>query len=297
MTELTFPGLGVHHGWASGEDGWGAGMELNLRLLNSLVQPTALSVTSTPPGSPSDGDAYIVGGSATGAWSGHDHTYAVYYAYTTTWYFYTPRGGFRIWNVNTSSFYYYNGSAWGAEPGTGSLSDAPSDGSKYGRLNGAWSAIAEFSNEQVDDRVAALLVAGHDITLTYNDSGNSLTIDVQNPVESIIVAVSDESTAIATGTGKISFRMPYAFTLSAVRSSLNTVSSSGNPTVDINMNGTSILSTTLSIDSGEKTSTTAATAAVISTTALTDDAEIEIDIDTAGTGAKGLKVYLIGRRT
>lgn len=31
-------------------------------------------------------------------------------------------------------------------------------------------------NETIDDRVAALLVAGSGITLTYNDAGNSLTI-------------------------------------------------------------------------------------------------------------------------
>jgi len=31
-------------------------------------------------------------------------------------------------------------------------------------------------SESIDDRVAALLVAGTNITLTYNDAGNSLTI-------------------------------------------------------------------------------------------------------------------------
>jgi hypothetical protein len=35
---------------------------------------------------------------------------------------------------------------------------------------------------------------------------------------------------------------------------------------------------------------------VISDTALADDAEITIDIDTAGTGATGAKVWLIGTR-
>jgi hypothetical protein len=34
-----------------------------------------------------------------------------------------------------------------------------------------------FSNELVDDRVAALLVAGTNITLSYNDVGNSLTVN------------------------------------------------------------------------------------------------------------------------
>ena len=117
------------------------------------------------------------------------------------------------------------------------------------------------------------------------------------PIESFIIAVSDETTAITTGTAKVTFRMPYAFTLTAVRASLSTVSSSGTPTFDINEEGTSVLSTKLTIDANEKTSTTAATAAVISDTSLADDAEITIDIDTAGTGAKGAKVYLIGYKS
>ena len=110
----------------------------------------------------------------------------------------------------------------------------------------------------------------------------------------LMIAVSDETTAITTGTAKVTFRMPFALTLTAVRASLGTVSSSGIPTVDINEGGSTILSTKLTIDASEKTSTTAAAAAVISDTALADAAEITIDIDVAGTGAKGLKVYLIG---
>ena len=109
-------------------------------------------------------------------------------------------------------------------------------------------------------------------------------------------ALSDETTAITTGTAKLTARAPFAFTLSAVRASLSTASSSGIPTVDINENGTTVLSTKLTIDANEKTSTTAATAAVISDPAIADDAELTFDIDVAGTGAKGLKCWLIGTR-
>ena len=113
----------------------------------------------------------------------------------------------------------------------------------------------------------------------------------------IAVAVSDETTAITTGTAKVTFRMPWAMTVTAVRASLSTASTSGNPTFDINEGGTSILGANkLSIDANEKTSTTAATATSISDSALADDSEITIDIDTAGTGAKGAKVYIIGTR-
>lgn len=114
--------------------------------------------------------------------------------------------------------------------------------------------------------------------------------------EVLMVALGDETTAITTGTAKVTFRMPFAMTLSSVRASLTTASSSGLPTVDIKESGTTIFSTKLTIDATEKTSTTAATAAVISDPNLADDAEITFNIDVAGTGAAGLKVYLIGTR-
>lgn len=130
-------------------------------------------------------------------------------------------------------------------------------------------------------------------------AGGALGGTYPNPtVKTVIaIAVSDETTAITTGTAKVTFRMPHAMILTEVRASLSTTSSSGNPAIDVNEAGVSIFSTTLTIDSGEKTSTTAATPAVISDSSLADDAEMTIDIDTAGTGATGLKVYLIGTRS
>jgi hypothetical protein len=118
--------------------------------------------------------------------------------------------------------------------------------------------------------------------------------------EAIIVAVGDETSAISAGTAKVKFRMPYAFTLQDARASLTTAQASGAIfTIDINENGTSVLSTKLTIDNAEKTSTTAATAVVISDTSLADDAEMSIDIDQVGSSsvAAGLKVTLIGYRT
>lgn len=116
--------------------------------------------------------------------------------------------------------------------------------------------------------------------------------------ESHTIVVSDETTNITAGTAKVTFRAPYALTLTRIpRASLSTPSSSGNPTVDINVSGASILSTKLSIDANEETSTTATTAAVLSSTNIVDDAKITIDIDSAGTGAKGLKITLYYKRT
>jgi hypothetical protein len=116
--------------------------------------------------------------------------------------------------------------------------------------------------------------------------------------EAIQLAASDETTALTTGTAKVTFRMPFAMTLTAVRASLTTAQASGSIfTVDINQGGSSVLGTKLTIDNTELTSTTAATPATITTSALTDDAEITIDIDQIGDGtATGLKITLIGTR-
>lgn len=126
--------------------------------------------------------------------------------------------------------------------------------------------------------------------IATNTSGIS-TINSNYKKEVFIVAISDETTALTTGTAKVTFRMPYACTLTAVRASLTTASSSGLPTFNIKESGATVLSTNLSIDASEKTSTTAATAAVISDSAMADDAEITIDITVSGTGATGAKIY------
>ena len=90
--------------------------------------------------------------------------------------------------------------------------------------------------------------------------------------------------------------MPYGFTLTGVKASVTTAPVGSTIIVDINESATTILSTKLTIDASEKTSTTAASAAVISDSALADDSEITIDIDQVGssTAGAGLKIYLIG---
>ena len=65
---------------------------------------------------------------------------------------------------------------------------------------------------------------------------------LSKPNHAIEIAASDETTVLTTGAAKVTFRMPYAMTLSEVRASLTTVSSSGLVTVDINEDDASILS-------------------------------------------------------
>jgi hypothetical protein len=164
---------------------------------------------------------------------------------------------------------------------------------KFSQLTAKGAALAST------DLIAISESAGGGAYTTKSVTGANIQTLAQTNLPTVIqLAASDETTALTTGTAKVTFRMPHAMTLTAVRASLSTAQTSGSIfTVDINEGGTSILSTKLTIDNTEKTSTTAATAAVISDSSLADDAEITIDIDQIGDGtAKGLKVTLIGTR-
>lgn len=151
-------------------------------------------------------------------------------------------------------------------------------------------------------------------TLEHLEEGGSIGFDLTDPQEGdtlvfngtdwvnepqpceFQLACSNLTTDITAGTKRGYFRAPYAFRITGVRASLLVAAESGTFTVDINVSDATILSTKLTIDAEEKTSTTAATAAVISSADVGDDEEITIDVDDAGAGARGLVVTILGVR-
>ena len=117
------------------------------------------------------------------------------------------------------------------------------------------------------------------------------------------VACSDETTPITVADNLIKFRMPFGLELNdgedGVRASLSTAGgTSGTTTLDITMTGTGSIFTTnlLTIDDGDTTSVGATTEPNVTTTTLTDNAEIIVNCDViSGSGAEaGLKIQLIG---
>jgi hypothetical protein len=133
-------------------------------------------------------------------------------------------------------------------------------------------------------------------------NGTIALADIANAAktEALIIAAGDETTAIDVADGKTEFQIPYAFTLTEVRATLTTAgSTSGVTTIDIEDDGATIFSTLLTIDSTEKTSTSAATPAVISGATLADGSIMKVNVDVISGGASeaGLKIYLIGYQT
>jgi hypothetical protein len=107
-----------------------------------------------------------------------------------------------------------------------------------------------------------------------------------------IKVVSDLNT-VATGDGQFIFEIPTdldGFTISYVRCYVTTVSSSGALSIMLHniTSAIDILSTAITIDVSELSSKTAAVPPVIGTGIVAEGDQIRIDVDSAGTGAKGL---------
>lgn len=148
--------------------------------------------------------------------------------------------------------------------------------------------------------------AGESVTISKWITRRTSLDDVATLVSSlsgnqvVTLLVSDPNgSALTTGDGKAYYPIPSTLNglnLVSVKSFLTTTSSSGDPTVQIAnvTQAADMLTTKLSIDAGELTSATATTPAVIDT--ANDDVAtsdiLRIDVDVAGTGAKGLIVEL-----
>jgi len=116
----------------------------------------------------------------------------------------------------------------------------------------------------------------------------------------IHIKALDDSTTVSTGDGKFIFWIPPAYNklnLTGAYAYVTTNSSSGAVTVQIRniTQSVDMLSTAITIDANETSSHTAATSMVINWTnnKISTDDKVAIDVDGAGTGAKGLGVVLI----
>jgi hypothetical protein len=84
--------------------------------LHSLI--AADKDLTTPPGSPAEGDRYIVPSGASGSWSGQTGKVASYF--DGAWVFYTPAAGWYCFVTDEAILYRYSGAAWVADAVTNS---------------------------------------------------------------------------------------------------------------------------------------------------------------------------------
>jgi len=172
-----------------------------------------------------------------------------------------------------------------------------------------------FTNT-VNDKTLKFIVndgSGNDKTATLTAATTGDVLQLKGIEETFIIAASDETTDLTTGNDKVLFHAPFAFKLTGVKATVSTAPTGRTLEVDIDRvragaTRASVLSTLISIDASEMTSSTAATPAVISTgndsagaalSQVNADDTIHINIDNIGSSAagRGLKVTIFGYRT
>jgi len=135
MTARTMPGLGLLSYYDLGEDGWKDGMDENLRTLSAVAQLAVLSRVTALPGSPTDGDIYIVPS------GGEANNVAV--RDNGAWVYLTPAEGWRAWVADEDTLVVWNGTGWvtpglrvNTQSGT-SYTLVAGDAASYVRMNNA----------------------------------------------------------------------------------------------------------------------------------------------------------------
>lgn len=93
-----------------------------LRAIDELLMCAVInSTTTTPPVSPSNGDAYLLLGSPTGAWTGQANSIAIWSTEITQagsntktpgWEFRVPNAGWMVWDTAVSQFKAFYSGAW-----------------------------------------------------------------------------------------------------------------------------------------------------------------------------------------
>ena len=104
--------LGIMNGAADG-DLYGDAMRAFQRACDAFLQPIVKGyLTNTPPGSPVDGDMYILGSAPTGPWASYAGHVAKWSALIAAWEFYLPKDGWQFQANSAREIYRRTGGAW-----------------------------------------------------------------------------------------------------------------------------------------------------------------------------------------
>lgn len=126
MATLTGPNMGLKYNWDLGAF-YKTEMDANLKLMDMISNLGVLDKDLVAqPGSPAEGDRYILPNGATGTdWVGHDTEIAVFIE--SVWEFHVPQLGWMAWVQDENFAYYWGGASWVLQTAPASSSEAITD--------------------------------------------------------------------------------------------------------------------------------------------------------------------------
>jgi hypothetical protein len=152
----------------------------------------------------------------------------------------------------------------------------------------AYDGTGEAAQTYYDNQVITIRKTATDIWGVLNPP--------QPKLETIEIPTSDLTTALTVGFSLGFHRMTFSMQITDVRLVLLDAGTVTGMTVDINKNGGTILSTKLTTDATESTSTTATTPYVLSSSTLADGDILLVDHDVVPTVGLGAAIQIIGYR-
>ena len=203
-----------------------------LRILDGLVQLSVLDRGLTaPPGSPADGDRYIVASGATGDWAGWDLNIALWT--DGAWLRLPPRTGWRAWVEDEAILLVWNGAAWEVVGEPSDISDAvfslvnDADPTKKAVFSLSGISTATTRSYTLPNTSSELaILAGTQIFTGNKTFSGTLTA-------SGTVTVSSATATIGTATGTATYGVGTGATTTGVTKTVNlgTGGASGSTTV------------------------------------------------------------------
>lgn len=135
-----------------------------MRALDQLVQPAVKSRSiATPPGSPAEGDAFVVGPAATGAWTGKEGKLAS--LLDGAWTFRTPADGWQLYVEDSAEIVIRQAGAW------------------VSFVTNGGSAVAKFGINTTADLVNRLAVASAASLFSHEGAGHRLALNKAAPAD------------------------------------------------------------------------------------------------------------------
>ena len=159
--------------------------------------------TNTPPGSPADGDAYIIGGVPTGAWTGNALKVAIWE--TAAWVIYTPYEGAQVHDNSLDSFYRFTGTVW--ETSVSGYSKGASS------ALGGGATITQAYNYSATPPTTSNMDLLH--TLNYTPKRAGATVEITVEVGGLAISITNTATANQVNHCKTAFGLFIDATVNA----------------------------------------------------------------------------------